>query len=189
MSETVQGVWLPVYYEGNAPFLDSDGDPSGAAGAEATVTIDVNNRPQKWTSLRVVMAYDLPPFEDFGAANAILSDFLDRIKDIEDQCTLSVDLSESNIVVGDAHLRGVQGGVKGSGGVIYHPFPTPMLWRGGNNVTLTFKRILSFPSIPLDDTPDDFQITPTVYVVTEGCQLFNDLVPPRGAPSTGWPNS
>ena len=184
MALDVQGVWDPVYYEGNDQFLDSDGEPSGAVGSEAMVTISINNRPQKLTAVRVVLAYALPEITEVAPQGA-LGWLFDRITDVEDQMTIETDLSQSNIVVGKAHLRGFQGGVKGQGAIVYHPFPTTFLWRGGNNITFTFRRVVAFPLVPFTDG-NTFEITPTVYVVTEGCQLINDIVPPKGPPSTGW---
>jgi len=181
----VQGIWDPVFYVGDAPMLDDDSDPSGKKGAKASITIDVNNRPQKLTAIRVVVAYQLFDFANFQEGNSFLTDYLDRIKDVEDQMLMTTDLSQSNIIVSAAHVRGFQGGVRSQGGVIYHPLPTPMLWRGGNNITLDFTQLVDYPTVPLNDG-ETFDVAPHIYVVTEGCQMINDIVPPKGPPSTGW---
>lgn len=184
MSKDVQGTWYPVFYEADAQFLGSGSAPSGAAGSKAQCVVDVNNRPQQLTGIRFGVTYDLPPLETFDPTRDLAA-YLQRWAECADAVLMSTDLAQSNIVVGSALAPLVVGGARASGGRHWHPLPVPMLWRGGNNIRFNFELVLPFPDF-IDSEQNLTPVTPHVYVVTEGCQLITDLVPPAGPPSTGW---
>lgn len=143
---------IPVYFPGSARFQDADGIPSGALGAIATVTISINLRPQWFTGIRIRNVYPVP--DGFQNFNVI---YLDRL---DGEQTFSTELTQSNIVIRDA----LQPLVIGRDGFHWHPFATPYPWGGGDNITLIFRRLTSYPAETL----------PTVHVVLEGIMLVGD---------------
>jgi hypothetical protein len=152
MERTSEPQQFPVFFPGAAPFLDANGAPSGARGATARVTCEINLRPQWLTAIRVMNVYDVP--SGFQTADSV---FLDKIDGWQ---TMTTELTVSNIVIREA----LQTLVMGRDGVLWHPLPTPYPWRGGNSITLEFKRLIGYPQA----------ILPTVHVVLEGIQLVDD---------------
>ena len=137
---------LPVYFPGSARFQDANGNPSGQVGSKATVTISINLRPQWMTGIRVRNVYPVPDgFQNFNVV------YLDRL---DGEQTMSTELTQSNIVVRDA----LQPLVIGRDGIHWHPFATPYPWGGGDNITLIFTRLTSYP----------IDVLPTVHVLLEG---------------------
>lgn len=146
---------IPVLFPGSGRFQDSDGNPSGAKGAVATVTISINLRPQWLTEIRVSNIYDVPTRE----AGVPLYDlpYLDRL---DEEQTMTTELTQSNIIVRAA----VQTHVTGRRGFHWHPLPCPYPWGGGNNITLQFTRLTAYPP----------NIFPTCHVSLMGIMLVKD---------------
>lgn len=144
---------IAVYFPGAARFQDSDGNPSGARGAVATVTISINLRPQWLTGIRVVNIYDIP-------TNLVTIDNLTYLDRLDDEQTMTTELTQSNIIVRAAAQRTITG----RGGVHWHPLPQPYPWGGGNNITLTFTRLTAYPG----------GVFPTCHVTLEGIMLVKD---------------
>lgn len=142
---------IPVFFPGSARFQNSEGQPSGAVGAIATVEISINLRPQWLTGIRVRNVYPVP-----SAAQTLIP-YLDRL---DDEQTMTTELTQSNIVVRAAK----QDTVIGRGGFHWHPLPSPYPWGGGNNLTLIFTRLTAYPT----------DILPTVHVTLEGIMLVKD---------------
>lgn len=151
---------IPVYFPGSARFQNADGVPSGALGAKATVTISINLRPQWFTGIRAWNVY--PVGETFQNFNILYLQHLDN------QQTMSTELTQSNIVVRDALQPLLLGG--GAPAIHWHPFATPYPWGGGDNITLIFTRLTSYPT----------DVLPTVHVLLEGIMLVRDQVEDGG---------
>ena len=143
---------FPVFFPGSAPFLNADGVPSGARGATARVTCEMNLRPQWLTAIRVMNVYEVP--SGFQGADSV---YLDKIDNWQ---TMTTELTVSNIVI----REGLQPLVMGRSGFQWHPLPAPYPWRGGNSITLEFRRLVGYPSA----------ILPTVHVILEGIQMVDE---------------
>ncbi len=146
---------FPVLYPASAPFLDANGAPSGARGAIARVTIEFNLRPNFLTSIRAMNVYEI------GSAFEEKIPFLDKLDGFQ---TMTTELTQSNIVVRET----LQPLAMGRDGFVWHPLPCPYNWRGGNNITLLFRRLVAYPAL----------ILPTVHVTLECLQLVNDRTGP-----------
>ena len=144
---------VPVLFPGAGRFQDSDGNPSGARGAVATVTISINLRPQWLTGIRVSNIYDVPS----GSQTIDTLTYLDRL---DEEQTMTTELTQSNIIVRAA----VQTHVTGRRGYHWHPLACPYPWGGGNNITLQFTRLTAYPA----------NVFPTCHVTLEGIMLVKD---------------
>lgn len=150
---------FPVFFPGSAPFLDANGQPSGARGAVATVTLEVNLRPQWITGIRANNVYEVPA-GDVGVGTMELLDKMDGFQ------SMTTEQSIQNIIVRDA----VQILVMGRSQLHWHPLPCPYPWRGGNNITFIFRRLASYPGF----------VFPTAHVLLEGIQLLDDRAERKG---------
>lgn len=152
-SETYSPQRLPVYFPGTARFQDSNGTPSGAIGAVATVTISINLRPQFLTGIRIRNVYEVPS----GLQTIDQLTYLDRL---DEEQTLTTELTQSNIVVRSM----LQTLLVGRGGVHWHPLSVPYPWGGGNNLTLVVTRLTAYPA----------GVLPTCHVGLEGVTYVKD---------------
>lgn len=150
---------LPVYFPGSARFQDANGAPSGKRGAIATVSVTINLLPQWLTGIRLKNVYPVP--EIFQNANVVY------LRELDGEQTVMTDLTQSNILVRD----GLQSLMTGVAGYHWHPLPTPYPWGGGNNLTITVRRLTDYPD----------EVLPTVHVLLEGIILVRDIPRARNA--------
>jgi len=175
--------WLPTeapqYYTQVAPFLLNE-VASGAAGATAAVDFPLNNRPSHVYGLRFAVFYDLP--EDFERDNY---DFRERMRNggTDGGFTVRIEPTQTNITADPTPMENVQG----HAGVNKHPFPAPMLFRGGNDIRVTCRRLISYPVVLTGDPAEEFRITPTIHLTLVSGQLVTDLFPQGPPGSTGIP--
>lgn len=151
--ETYSPQRLPVSFPGSARFQDANGQPSGAVGAQATVTISINLRPQFVTGIRIHNVYPIPA----GLQNVDQLTYLERL---DEEQTMTTELTQSNIIV-RAVLQTL---FVGRGGIHWHPLPVPYPWGGGNNITLVITRLTAYPD----------GILPTCHVALEGVTYVKD---------------
>lgn len=152
LERTSEPQQFPVFFPGSAPFLDANGEPSGARGATARVTCEINLRPQWLTGIRALNVYEVPSV--FQNEDIVYLQHLDGYQ------TMTTELTVSNIVI----REGLQPLVMGRDGRVWHPLPTPYPWRGGNTITMEFKRLIAYPA----------GLLPTVHVILEGIQLVDE---------------
>lgn len=145
---------VPVYFPGFGRFQDAEGVQSGAVGAIATVTININLRPQWLTTIRIKNVYAIPaPLQTIDQLT-----FLARL---DGEQTVTTELTQSNIVVREVE----QDTFTGRGGIHWHPLETPYPWSGGDNITLRFRRITAYPT----------DVFPGVHVTLGGIMIVKDL--------------
>jgi len=162
---------FPFYYPANAQFL-LNGAPSGAQGAEARVVISVNNWPQVAVGIRVCMSYEID-----DAVFAQLPTVYENLSRLDDQCSLEVILAQQNITARPMHLRLMQG----RDGLIYHPLVSQYLWRGGNQITLILRRLVSYPVV------FETNIIPTAHAALAVVVGVSDMLSGASPGSTGRP--
>jgi len=162
---------FPFYYGRAAQFL-LNGAPSGAIGAEAQLTISVNNWPQVATALRFFTTYQIDD-EDFQNDPAVYN----NLRPLDDHITVEVTLAQQNITSQPLAVPILQG----VGGTVYHPLVSDYLWRGGNQITIRARRLTSYPgtfSVP---------ITPTLHAGIVVVVGISDQLPGSAPGSSGRP--
>lgn len=166
---------FPLYYESTEEFTDGDGLPSGARGAVAEHLIELNNYPHIAYGLRVVNHYALD--QAFLNANPGFKAFVEDGGFNEEQ-RVAIDFAQQNITARPIHQRTLTG----KGGINWHPFPTPYLLRGGNQVRVTIRRLQNYPQFLVGEELRD--ILPTAEVTLVTGVLVSDRFPAAGPPST-----
>jgi hypothetical protein len=142
---------FPFYYPMSAPFL-LDGDPSGAVGARAELTRELNNFPHIFYGLRLRNVYPMPSIDN--------ADDWNLLKQLDADQLIRIDLAQQNIVAQPTLQDTVTGGLAGRGGGVthWHPFPHPYLLAGGNNIDVEVTRITGYP-----DLAQDLPVHPVCY--------------------------
>jgi len=130
---------FPFYYDATAPFLDSNGAPSGAAGAVASLRRELNNFPHLFFGVRIESVYGLP--------DEPTADDLDRFRTakewLDDEAEFRIDLAQQNVTAEAITVKGMCG----RNGTNWHPFSTPYPMAGGNNIQMTVRRLVGYPTI------------------------------------------
>lgn len=170
---------FPIYYPGEAPFVNDNNVEATPAGASASITINITTRPMAWVGLFIRNIYDVPNdgvvFGPEGEEQRFyppqLVDYCERLDGEQD---ITVELAQQNVVVRPA----AQVLIQGARWIHLHPFPTPFLFRGGNNIVVNVRRRTAYP--------DDFGIV-NVQAVAKGWQYVNDADPGGHPPSTDFP--
>jgi hypothetical protein len=141
---------FPVYYPGEAQFL-RDGQPSGARGAEAVATIELNTAPHEFVGLRVTNDYPSPLVANLDDAEDIARlDALTRILLAADQRQdITIELAQQNLVVRRVFQAALTGGDSRTG-TVFLPFPCPFPFRGGNSITIRAVRTQDYPVVATD---------------------------------------
>lgn len=170
---------FPIYYSADAAFR-VDSRETGDRGAEARVSITLNNAPTILLGLRVTMSWEPIVIEQELGPPLIIYQ-TEEFQRLDEECSVLVQLTQQNITAGTQvhHLRNLQG----SRQINYHPFPAPYLARGGNTVDVTLRRLQSYPLIPRGDDPPA-EIRPRAFVTLVAVSLVDSLVPQAGPPST-----
>ncbi|TPV95538.1 MAG: hypothetical protein B7733_09435 [Myxococcales bacterium FL481] len=129
---------FPQYYSaGPQSFTNANGEPSGEAGSSCTLTRDLSNFPHMFMGLRITNTYQLPnepTAEDIALFRALK-------EHVDGEQTVSIDLAQQNITA-QATLQ-VQ--MTGAQGITWAPFPAPFPMAGANNITVTLRRVTSYP--------------------------------------------
>lgn len=129
---------FPIYYSmGPVPFVDGNGDQSGARGAIARLATDLSNFPHMFMGLRITNAYDMPtvPTEAQVQLYRSMKEYLDG------EQTVRLDLSQQNVTADALE----QNQLCGAGAINWHPFPAPFPMAGGNNISITLQRLTPYP--------------------------------------------
>ncbi len=175
--------WLPteapLYYTQVAQFL-VDTTPSGAVGAEAKVDFPLNNRPEHAYGLRFAVFYTLP--EEFERENY---DFREKMRTggTDQGFTVTIEPTQTDLTADPTPIESI----RGHNGINNHPFPAPMLFRGGNDIKVTCRRTIAYPVLEFGDPLQEFRITPTIHMTLVSGQLISDLFPQGPPGSTGIP--
>jgi hypothetical protein len=129
---------FPIYYPiGPKPFLDGEGNQSGARGATARLEKDLSNFPHMFIGIRINNVYQLP-----AELTAEAVQLFRALKEwVDGEQTVSITLSQQNITADK--LFQVQ--LTGREGENWHPFPSPYPMAGGNNIALEIERVTSYP--------------------------------------------
>jgi hypothetical protein len=131
---------FPLEYSAESAFLNAAGVPSGAVGARAVLSFELNNWPHVAYGIRLVNVYALPSTPD-----ALDLDTYRTCKEwLDDDQLVSINLARQNITTNTGvHQRTLQGRV----GLHWHPFPKPYLFRGANNCSVEVTRLVDYPTI------------------------------------------
>lgn len=166
---------FPLYYSLSAPFL-IDGNPSGAVGALATMTRELNNFPHIFYGLRIRNVYPLP--------NIDLADEFRAVRMVDNDQVIQISLAQQNITAQQIEQSALVGGHAGdNGGVHWHPFPHPYLMAGGNNVEVEVTRLTGYP--PLDDDNPVLPVCRATLVTAVFRKGFRTVAPPGVFPTPG----
>lgn len=147
---------FPGYNTVRAEFKKGS-QPSGAAGARVRVTLTLNNSPVLVYGVRSRVSYELP--NDFFRQNYGFKRQM-RFGGVDTDFDLQINLTQQNITQTPTPMDCIQG----ADGQNYHPFASPYMFQGGNNVTFEAERITSYPSLVWTVGPDEFtaEVLPSV---------------------------
>lgn len=156
---------FPLYYETDADFL-LDNVASGAQGALARLTRDLNNFPHVVYGVRIWNVWTLPVGADAAAVE--LARYVREW--IEPEQTVEIQLAQENVTAQPT----LQPNMMGRGGLHWHPFPKPYLMAGGNQFRIIVRRTTGYPQI------SDTDILPRCHatLVTVVSRADYDTVPP-----------
>lgn len=141
---------FPLYYSTSAPFLDSEGKPSGGAGAVAELVKELNNFPHIFYGVRLRNVYPMPSID--------LADEFKAVKLLDADQVVDIDLAQQNVTAQAILQDGLVGGINDAGQTAHwHPFPHPYLMAGGNEIRLTVRRLTGYP-----DLAEDEPVLPTI---------------------------
>lgn len=155
---------FPLSYDADAVFEDGAGAASGLQGAGAVLTWNLNNFPHVAYRVSIVNTYALP--DDPTADEVELFRFLKQYWD--DEQTVQITLAQQNLTNRATH----QATLQGRGGVHWHTFSKPYLFRGGNQIVANLTRLQSYPIVQQE------RITPSVRGTLVTAVLKKDV--------TGW---
>jgi len=168
----------PLYYEESAKFL-VNGQPSGLRGAEARVTFTLANQPHLIFGVVTSNTYELTD-EVYPFFPTYYADM--RQGGIDDQQTISISLTQQNVTAQPVS----QDRFSGAAGTVWRPWPAIYFFRGSNQASITARRLVSYPAVPLGgDTV--FRPEPELRATLVCVQLNSDLVANRNPGSTGRP--
>jgi hypothetical protein len=136
------------------------------------MTISVNNWPQVATAIRVAHTYQIDD-AIFAANPAIYRD----LEIVDSKTTIDISLAQQSITAEPVLLPLLQG----ERGLIFHPLVEDYLWRGGNQITLTFRRVVGYPVV------NETNIIPTVYAALCVVVGVSDQLPGSAPGSTSRP--
>lgn len=144
MAELRRPQYFPIYYTGEAPFLDNNNQRSGLTGARALVTIDLSTRPAFFLGVRIVNSYEVPDEDDLDLFPDAFSTW-EQIKLLDQEQDVRFDLAQQNIIVKQAAQATIQG--QNRLGSPWHSFACPYPFRGGNKIDVELTRTASYPQV------------------------------------------
>lgn len=173
--------WFPVLQSEEAPFL-VQGEPSGAKGATAKVTITLDTYPHLLYGFRFDVSYEIPP-SVFGQVPAFKRDMRDG--GVDDDYDVTILLTQQNIASKPTHVRNV----RGAKGTNQHPLAVFYPLRGTNNITIEAVRNSSYAQIRAGDVLlDVFPVWKVTLDLARGVQQIADNASGPPAPgSSGYP--
>ena len=154
---------FPIYYNmGPTGFVGADGQPSGAAGARASLSKEISNFPHLLYGIRIENTYELPD----NATEAQIA-YYEALKQFTDgEQTVRISLAQQNITANET----VQTTLCGSR-QYWHPFASPFPMAGGNTVECDIQRITGYGAFPgLQE-----QILPQVHVTLVAVTFRGDM--------------
>lgn len=159
--------WFPAYYPASGRFKDTEGQDSGARGSTLELTYDFPTRPIVLLGLRIENIWSLDDIqaaaEDIGGNE--LQAILNYIAQINAAQSVKTEFTQSDVVVKPALQRTVIGGGDPPHVVHWHPLACPYPFRGGNKVTVSLQRLISYPTLTIGDV--EVPIIPTVHATWE----------------------
>lgn len=144
-----------------------DGVPSGAAGAEARVTITIDPYPQAITRITVAHSYEISAAYLETEPGAYVG-----MREIDDDALVFISATQQNLQSDFQHLRNFQG--RG----VWLPLSAPYLVKGLNQIVVTLRRLVPYPAL------GERAIFPTAHVTLFSVALQSDLAPGAGPPSS-----
>lgn len=164
----MQAQWFPQYLAfGPVQFQDANGDPSGAAGAQARLSRSLPNWPILFIALRLDNVFNLPA----SPSDTDLRTYVAAKQFLDTEQTVRINLSQQNITA-EATL---QSHITGKGGTYYSPFPVPFPMAGANNIAVEVVRQTPYPQINQE------LILPTCYgtIVAMQARMSEQTVAPQ----------
>lgn len=182
---------FPVYYPAEAEFTAGDqpgGNPSGLVGATARLTFTINTRPHGFLGIRLRNVFEVPEFP----LATVPATYFPRWADLHaldvDQ-DVRVELAQQNILMDRTDQALFVGGPGIGGSFVWHPFPCPYPFRGGNNVRVTVTRTTSYPLVTNAQEQDVEGIFPVCKAVLVGYSYVTGSIEEGAPPSSGFPES
>lgn len=157
--------WFPAYYPASGQFRDQRGDPSGAAGSKLALTFDFPTRPHLLIGMRIENVWALDDVQEAAETIDNFGAILEYIRQINAYQTVRTQFTQSDVVVKPSLQRTVIGGGEPPHTVHWHPLACPYPLRGGNKVTVELERLVSYPTLTVEEL--EIPIIPTVHVTWE----------------------
>lgn len=184
---------FPVYYPHEAAFTVGDtagGDPSGQVGATARLTFTINTRPHAFIGLRLRNVYPIPERPLEATAQSYFPTWRD-VHALDVDQDVRFELAQQNVLMERTDQALFVGGPGMGGSFVWHPFPCPYPFRGGNNISVTVRRTTSYPLIvgPDSQSPPEEGIFPVCKGVLVGWSYVTGQIEEGGPPSSGWPDN
>ena len=170
----------PLYYTQTGKFL-SNGQSAGGGlrGSEARVQFTLANFPHLIFGVLSQNIYEVP------------DDFLDADPDyyvrqvqggINDAQTLNISLTQQNVTSQPTPVAVFSGAEN----KVFRPWPTIYFFRGGNQATISARRLVQYPRIR-NEAGESFRPEPEILVTLVTVQLNSDFFPGSGPGSTDRP--
>lgn len=182
---------FPVYYPGEAVFTEGgvpSGQPSGAVGAQALITITINTRPHGFLGIRLRNVFPVPEFPLEPIAQSYFPTWRD-LHGLDVDQDVRVELAQQNILMDRTDQALFVGGPGIGGSFVWHPFPCVYPFRGGNNVRIFVTRTTAYPLVVDGSEPPVEGIFPVCKAVLVGYSYVTGDIEEGGPPSSGFPVS
>lgn len=159
---------------------------SGNQGAEARLSFELNNRGHHIYGITFSTFYEIPQaLEGLLLADGSYPNLAirKRFRDggLDTAYTAKIELSQSNVATQPAPVSNIDS----LDGTVRMYWPVPLRLRGGNNITVDMRRLLSYPTLSFGDPVQEFQPLPTVHATLKTGQFLTDQFPAGPPGSTG----
>lgn len=155
------GARYPRLFSGSANY-NKDGARSGLVGAEARVSISIDNYPQAITRISVQHAFVV-------ADAVVIADpgVYAQLHAIDEDATIQITATQQDITASATHLANIQG----RGSTVPMPLAAPYYLKGTNQVTVVLRRLIGYPTL------GEQAINPVAFVTLVSVSVQSDLAP------------
>lgn len=170
----------PLYYTQTGKFLANGANTGGGLrGSEARVQFTLANFPHLIFGVITENVYEVP------------DEFLELDPDyyvrqatggVDDKQTISISLTQQNVTAQPTPVAVFNG----SGNKVFRPWPTIYFFRGGNQATITARRLIQYPRIT-NEAGGVYRPEPELFCTMVTVQLNSDFWPGSGPGSTDRP--
>lgn len=170
----------PLYYTQTGKFLQNGSNTGGGLrGSEARVQFTLANFPHLIFGVITENVYEVPDaFLELDPTYYVRA----RQGGIDDKQTINISLTQQNVTAQPTPVAVFNG----SENFVFRPWPTIYFFRGGNQATITARRLIQYPRI-LNAAGDEFRPEPELFCTLITVQLNSDFFPGSGSGSTDRP--